>query len=78
MQTRIAAVFIASAFAVGAVAAQNTPVRPKITNLSHLAVYTSDAAATEHYYTVIVGAIEVARPGERAGRALCAEPNPVH
>ena len=30
--------------------------RPKITGISHLAVYTSDAAATEHYYTAVLGA----------------------
>ncbi|MGA8087512.1 MAG: VOC family protein [Terracidiphilus sp.] len=30
--------------------------RPKITGVSHLAVYTSDAAATDHYYRVVLGA----------------------
>ena len=30
--------------------------RPKITGVSHLAVYTSDAAATDHYYRQVLGA----------------------
>jgi catechol 2,3-dioxygenase-like lactoylglutathione lyase family enzyme len=34
----------------------NAQERPKITGISHLAVYTSDAAATEHYYTAVLGA----------------------
>jgi catechol 2,3-dioxygenase-like lactoylglutathione lyase family enzyme len=40
-------------------AAQTVPPRPKITGLSHIAVYTSDAAATEHYYTAVVGAVKL-------------------
>ena len=39
--------------------AQNGPARPKITGVSHLAVYTSDAAATEHYYTAVIGAVKM-------------------
>src|SRR5277367_1523327 len=30
--------------------------RPKITGISHIAVYTSDAQATNHYYAEIIGA----------------------
>lgn len=36
--------------------AQSSPARPQITGVSHLAVYTSNPAATEHYYTVTIGA----------------------
>jgi catechol 2,3-dioxygenase-like lactoylglutathione lyase family enzyme len=41
--------------------------RPKITGVSHLAVYTSDPAATEHYYTVTLGAAKEADPENPAG-----------
>ena len=63
-----------AAVAATAAAAQN---RPKITGISHMAVYTSDATATEHYYTVIVGAAKLPTP-KPAGRALYAEPDAVH
>ena len=36
--------------------------RPKITGISHLAVYTSDAAATDRYYRVIIGAAKETDP----------------
>jgi catechol 2,3-dioxygenase-like lactoylglutathione lyase family enzyme len=56
---------------VTAAAAQYGPkpasVRPKITGISHLAVYTSDAAATEHFYTVSVGAVKMADPENPQG-----------
>jgi catechol 2,3-dioxygenase-like lactoylglutathione lyase family enzyme len=48
-------------------AAQGAPVRPKITGISHLAVYTSDAAATDHFYRVIVGAEKKADPENPQG-----------
>ena len=41
--------------------------RPKITGISHLAVYTSDAAATDHYYRVILGAAKEADPESARG-----------
>lgn len=40
-------------------AAQANPPRPKITGISHLAIYTSDLAATDHYYREIVGAAKL-------------------
>lgn len=43
------------ALGIGAVAL-NAQERPKITGISHLAVYTSDAAATDHYYIAVLGA----------------------
>ena len=51
-------------FATIALTAQE---RPKITGISHLAVYTSDAAATDHYYRVIIGAAKEADPENSKG-----------
>ncbi len=39
MQTRNSILALGTAFAVTAALAQNGPVRPKITGISHLAVY---------------------------------------
>jgi catechol 2,3-dioxygenase-like lactoylglutathione lyase family enzyme len=36
--------------------------RPRITGISHIAVYTSNAAATEHYYVDIIGAVKLPDP----------------
>ena len=47
--------------------AQSTPSRPKITGISHLAVYTSDPAATERYYTVAIGAVKQPDPESPKG-----------
>lgn len=52
---------------IAAAAAQSTPVRPKITGISHLAVYTSDAATTEKYYTVTLGAQKLSDPENAKG-----------
>lgn len=61
--------FLALVMSVGAAAAsaQSAPPRPKITGISHLAIYTSDPAATEHYYTAIVGAVKMADPENPQG-----------
>jgi catechol 2,3-dioxygenase-like lactoylglutathione lyase family enzyme len=58
MQIRLPLVLLAGTMMVTAAMAQSAPVRPKITGISHLAVYTSDAAATEKFYTVTVGAVK--------------------
>ena len=66
MQSR----FLATAFLVAftaAAAAQTVPVRPKITGISHLAVYTSDPAATDHYYREIIGAAKLPDPENPQG-----------
>lgn len=47
--------------------AQKAPARPKITGISHLAVYTSDPAATDHYYRAIVGAVKLPDPENPRG-----------
>src|SRR5208283_2071309 len=41
--------------------------RPKITGISHLAVYTSDPAATDHYYREIIGAAKLPDPENPQG-----------
>ena len=56
---------LAAAFLVAftaAAAAQIAPPRPKITGISHLAVYTSDPAAADHYYREIIGAAKLPDP----------------
>jgi catechol 2,3-dioxygenase-like lactoylglutathione lyase family enzyme len=47
--------------------ALNAQERPKITGISHLAVYTSDAAATDRYYTAILGAGKAGDPENPKG-----------
>ena len=41
--------------------------RPKITGISHLAVYTSDPAAAEHFYVAILGAKKASDPEDAKG-----------
>ena len=41
--------------------------RPKITGISHLAVYTSDAAAADHFYRQLVGAARMTDPENPLG-----------
>jgi catechol 2,3-dioxygenase-like lactoylglutathione lyase family enzyme len=41
--------------------------RPKISGISHIAVYTSDARATEHYYVDIIGALKLPDPEDPKG-----------
>lgn len=62
-----AAGLLIAAFTVTAASAENAPVRPKITGISHLAVYTSNPAATDHYYTAIVGAVKLPDPENAQG-----------
>ena len=62
--------FLAAAFlAAAAVAATaQTPIaRPKIMGISHLAVYTSNPTATEHYYHDIIGAARLPDPENSEG-----------
>ena len=63
----VAASFVMASAAAATAAAQTAPVRPKITGVSHLAVYTSDAAAAEHYYTTVVGAVKLPDPENPKG-----------
>jgi catechol 2,3-dioxygenase-like lactoylglutathione lyase family enzyme len=50
-----------------ATVAMNAQERPKITGISHLAVYTSDPAATDHYYREILGAAKETDPENPQG-----------
>ena len=50
-----------------AAVAQAAPARPKITGISHMAVYTSDAAATDHFYTAVLGAVKEPDPENQQG-----------
>lgn len=67
MRNRLLASVSIIAFSVTSAIAQTAPARPRITGISHLAVYTSDAAATEHFYTVIVGAVKLPDPENPQG-----------
>ena len=69
MYSRTVLVFL---FAVSAVAAAAQPPsspikRPKITGISHLAIYTSDPAATDHFYKELVGAAKLTDPENPQG-----------
>jgi len=48
-------------------AAQPTPVRPKITGVSHIALYAADMAAEDHYFREVVGAVKLPDPENKAG-----------
>lgn len=41
--------------------------RPRITSISHIAVYTSDAAAAEHFYRDVLGAVKLPDPENPKG-----------
>src|SRR5580704_10781155 len=66
MRFKFLLALVMPAFLAGAVA-QATPPRPKITGISHLAVYTSNPEATEHYYTVTIGAAKEPDPENPKG-----------
>ena len=63
-QTAASAVLLV--FLSGAALAQ-TPARPPITGVSHIAVYTSNAAAAEHYYVHDIGLKKGPDPEDPAG-----------
>ncbi len=65
MRSRASIAILLSAFAV--TAAAQAPVRPKITGISHLAIYTSNPAATDHYYREVVGAAKLPDPENPQG-----------
>ena len=66
MKPKFLSVALVAAFTL-TTAAQTTPPRPKILGISHIAVYTSDAAATDHYYREIVGAAKLPDPENPKG-----------
>lgn len=60
---KISALAFSLLLVVGAIGQE----RPKITSLSHLAVYTTDAAKAEHFYVQDLGATKGADPENPAG-----------
>jgi catechol 2,3-dioxygenase-like lactoylglutathione lyase family enzyme len=66
MYSKFFAAVCVAAFALSAVA-QNASQRPAITGISHLAVYTSNPALTEHYYKDIIGAAKMPDPENPKG-----------
>jgi catechol 2,3-dioxygenase-like lactoylglutathione lyase family enzyme len=69
MHSRLLAAAFLVAFTAAATAQMPDPpiTRPKITGISHLAVYTSDPAATDHYYREIIGAAKLPDPENPKG-----------
>jgi catechol 2,3-dioxygenase-like lactoylglutathione lyase family enzyme len=69
MKFRIfAAAFLVAFTAVATAQMPDPPItRPKITGISHIAVYTSDPAATDHYYREIIGAAKLPDPEDPRG-----------
>ena len=57
----------AAAFFLTSNVATAQHARPKITGISHIAVYTSDPQATNHYYTELIGAAREADPENPQG-----------
>ncbi|HWA94183.1 MAG TPA: VOC family protein [Terracidiphilus sp.] len=55
-------VLSAATLLLAATTALAAPQRPKITGVSHLAVYASDPAATGEYFTNVIGAEKVSDP----------------
>src|SRR6201992_3785049 len=60
-------VFAAVLLSISAATLAAQPARPKITGISHIAVYTSNPAATERYYTFIIGAVKMPDPENPQG-----------
>jgi hypothetical protein len=54
----VAASFLAFTLTATAQMPDKPLMRPRITGISHIAVYTSNPAATEHYYVDIIGAVK--------------------
>lgn len=55
--------------------ALNAQERPKIVGVSHIAVYASDAKATEHYYVDVLGARKALDPENAQGVRYFFSPN---
>jgi catechol 2,3-dioxygenase-like lactoylglutathione lyase family enzyme len=63
----IAASLVAFTVAAAAQMPDKPIVRPKITGISHIAVYTSNAAATDHFYREVLGAVKLPDPENPKG-----------
>ncbi len=67
MQTRLLVLAFVATFCVNGAFGQSSTPRPKITGISHIAVYASDPAAAEKYYTTVVGAVKLPDPENSQG-----------
>ncbi|MGD0938696.1 MAG: VOC family protein [Terracidiphilus sp.] len=69
MKSRVLATVFLLAFTTAAAAQMPDPpiTRPRITGISHLAVYTSDAAAADHFYREVLGAAKQPDPQNPKG-----------
>lgn len=69
MKFKVFAAAFLVAFTVAAVAQLPDPpiTRPKITGVSHMAVYTSDPAGTDHFYREVIGAAKLPDPENPKG-----------
>jgi catechol 2,3-dioxygenase-like lactoylglutathione lyase family enzyme len=74
MFCRFLAVASLSVFAAASVSPQSSTLRSQITGISHLAIYTSDPAATDHYYIAIVGAAKLPDPENPQGVRYAVSP----
>jgi catechol 2,3-dioxygenase-like lactoylglutathione lyase family enzyme len=63
----VAASIVALSFTAVAQMPDRPLTRPKITGISHIAIYTSNADATDHYYREIVGAVRMPDPENAKG-----------
>ncbi len=63
----VSAFLVALSFTAAAQMPDKPLMRPRITGISHIAVYTSNPAATEHYYVDIIGAVKRADPESAKG-----------
>ena len=67
MINRIAALSVVALFATTLSPAQTANRRPSIGGISHISVYSSDAAKTEHFYVHDLGGVKRADPENAAG-----------
>jgi len=63
----VAAFLVASSFTAAAQMPDKPATRPRITGISHIAVYASNPEATDHYYREIVGAVRLPDPENPKG-----------
>ncbi len=64
----LAAVFLVAFTVAGTAQMPDPPItRPKITGISHLAIYTSNAAATDRFYREAIGAVKLDDPENKLG-----------
>jgi catechol 2,3-dioxygenase-like lactoylglutathione lyase family enzyme len=63
----LASLVVAFTLTAAAQLPDKAPARPRITGISHLAEYSANPAATEHFYVDIVGAVKQADPENPEG-----------